>query len=123
MCSSPMRLVCRLPAFSLLFLSFQSAHAGMIAAGDVVGLPSPGSTTTAVVVNRADVVTALEARGVQRDAAQARVAALTDDEMRTLASNVDSAPAGAMSDWATGLVIVAIVLFLVSNYNWKRWSA
>jgi hypothetical protein len=117
--SSPIRLFCRLLVVSLLFLSLQSAHAGMITAGDIVGSPLP-AITQAVVINRADLVTALESRGVQRDAAAARVAALTDEEMRALVSSVGSAPAGAMSDWATGLMIVAIVLFLVSSYNWKR---
>ena len=78
-----------------------------------VSLPTPavaGIVTTAEIMNtrqsentrqhlnkllaREDVREALTARGVDVEAAQKRVASMTDSEIQTLAANIDQLPAG-----------------------------
>jgi hypothetical protein len=47
------------------------------------------------LLDRADVRSALESRGVSADQAKARVAALSDSEVESLSQKIDSLPAGA----------------------------
>jgi hypothetical protein len=63
-------------------------------------------------LNRADVVTALQARGVNVDAARARVAALSDDEAALVAAQIDQAPAGGDG---LGVVVFIFVLLLITD--------
>ena len=61
---------------------------------------------------RADVVAALQARGVNVDAARARVAALTDAEAAQVAAQIDQAPAGGE---VIGTIVFIFVLLLVTD--------
>lgn len=61
-------------------------------------------------LNRADVAQALMQKGVDMDAARARVASLSDAEVTQLADQLDKAPAGASDILGT---IVFIFLLLV----------
>lgn len=62
---------------------------------------------------RADLQAAFEQRGVDLAQVKARVAALTDSEAQTLATQIDQAPAGA-SD-ILGALIFIFVLLLVTD--------
>jgi len=62
-----------------------------------------------VVLDRDDVRSALEARGVSVELAKQRVVALTDAEAAQLAQEIDFAPAGARNP----LAILAIPVYLV----------
>ena len=64
------------------------------------------------LLDRADVVTALQERGVDADAARDRVATLTDAEARDLIAQIDQAPAGAD---VLGVVVFLFVLLLVTD--------
>jgi hypothetical protein len=64
-------------------------------------------------LNRADVAQALMDKGVDMDAARARVAALSDTEMLQLADQLDKAPAGA-SD-ILGVIVFIFVLLLITD--------
>jgi hypothetical protein len=64
-------------------------------------------------LQRADVIAALEARGVSVQAARDRVAALTDAEAAHVAAQIDAAPAGA-SD-VLGVIVFIFVLLLVTD--------
>jgi hypothetical protein len=96
----------------------QAAHAGMIATDAVAVEAQQASldarrTQVLATLNRADVAQALQERGVDMDAARARVAALSDQELVALADQIDQAPAGA-SD-VLGALIFIFVLLLVTD--------
>ena len=60
--------------------------------------------------DRPEVISHLERLGVSKDDAQARVAALSDEEAATLASQIDSLPAGG--DIVGALVLIFVVLLV-----------
>jgi hypothetical protein len=61
-------------------------------------------------LERPEVIAHLERMGVSKADAQARVAALSDDEAATLASQIDSLPAGG--DIVGALVLIFVVLLV-----------
>jgi Flp pilus assembly protein TadG len=63
-------------------------------------------------LQRADVAQALTERGVRLADAQARVAAMTDDEAQLLAQQIDAAPAGGD---ILGTLVFLFVLLLVTD--------
>jgi hypothetical protein len=63
-------------------------------------------------LQRADVVAALEARGVSVQAARERVAALTDAEAAHVAAQIDAAPAGGD---VIGVIVFIFVLLLITD--------
>ena len=96
----------------------QVAHAGMIATESV-------ATTTELVqvesrrahvlatLNRADVTDALVNKGVDMDAARARIASLSDQEVLALADQLDHAPAGASG--VLGAIVFIFLLLLITD--------
>ena len=100
----------------------QAAHAGMVATEAVAAhavqteAQADASVRRAAVLatlNRSDVSEALVAKGVDMDAARARVNALSDAEVITLADQIDHAPAGA-SD-VLGVIIFIFLVLLVTD--------
>jgi hypothetical protein len=63
-------------------------------------------------LQRADVVAALQARGVSVDAARDRVAALTDAEAAQVAAQIDQAPAGGD---VLGTIVFIFVVLLITD--------
>ncbi|HEX6155613.1 MAG TPA: PA2779 family protein [Burkholderiales bacterium] len=59
-------------------------------------------------LDRADVQAQLHARGVNPEAAKARVAAMTDAEAAELAARIDELPAGGI-----GIIGAILIVFLV----------
>ena len=112
------RFVCGLLAFSLSMLPMQ-AQAGLIGTDQAV---SAAQAKTArerlqVFVARAEVVEQLQTLGVSPQAAQQRVAALTDTEAVSLAGNLDRLPAGAFGGQGLGFLLVAIFLIWIFFYS------
>jgi hypothetical protein len=64
-------------------------------------------------LQRADVVAALQARGVDIEQAQARVAALSDSDAQWMAQQIDDAPAGAGD--IIGTIVFIFVLLLLTD--------
>jgi hypothetical protein len=62
---------------------------------------------------RADVVQALQQRGVSMDQARERVAALSDAEAAHVADQIDQAPAGASDP--LGVIVFIFVLLLITD--------
>jgi hypothetical protein len=113
-----MKMICRLLVVSLLFFSYQST-AGMIGTEQVASAVSAQADRMQIqsALSRADVASALQSMGVDVKTAQERVAALTDEEARSLAGKLGSVPAGANSDgWWIAVIVVAVVLLV-----WWRW--
>lgn len=113
-----MKTICRLLVISLLFFSYHST-AGMIGTEQVASAVSAqaerGQIQTAL--SRADVAAALQSMGVDVKTAKERVAALTDEEARSLAGKIGAVPAGADSDgWWVAVLVVVVVLLV-----WWRW--
>ena len=112
------RWMTRLIAVCLSFAGFMtSAQATLVSTEQVAA--SEGVTSAAdqrayvnSMLTRADVAAALQERGIDLAQAQARVAALTDDEVAHVAHTLDTAPAGASDVLGT---IVFIFLLLITD--------
>ena len=115
-----LKMISRLLVVSMLLLPFQSIQAGMVSTDQVSAATSAQADRAMVlsVVSRAEVASQLQAMGIDTSAAQARVAAMTDSEVQSLANQIDSLPAGAKSSngWAIAAVVIIAVLIW---YNWK----
>lgn len=115
---STMAAISRMLVVALTLLSFQTAQAGMIGTSQAADAQR---SQVIGVIDRADVSRELQAMGLEPQAAKDRVAALTDEEVRTLSGQLDTLPAGGMSDWWIGAIVLAIVGAVIwANYGWKR---
>ena len=85
------------------------AQAGMLSTGQAVS--SAARERINGLLEREDLQAKLAAYGVQASDVQARVAALSDDEVAQLSSQIDNAPAGG--DAAGALIGAAVLVFLV----------
>ena len=101
------KTTCRVLVVSLLALSFQTARAGLITADAAAApLPSPERSLLLGTLDRPEVVAQLQLAGVDPQAARERVQTMTDQEVHAMVQDIQSAPAGAMSDWAWVAVIL-----------------
>jgi hypothetical protein len=113
------RVLATLVALSLSYAGMvQAAALGVSPASQLIGAEqvtqqAPGRALLEQTLQRADVVSALQARGVSVEAARARVAALTDEEAAHVATQIDSAPAGA--DGVIGTLVFIFVLLLITD--------
>jgi hypothetical protein len=114
--SGSVALICRMLIVSLLFFSYHST-AGMIGTEQVATAPSAQSERMQIqnMLSRAEIASQLQALGVDVKAAQDRVAVMTDEEARSLAGKLPTAPAGASDDWVW---IAAIVVVAVAVWWW-----
>jgi hypothetical protein len=85
-------------------------HAGMVGTDAV--LPSAERDRIASFLEREDVRQQLQAQGVSPTQAKARVAALTDEEARQLAGQVDSLPAGGD---VLGVLLTVFLVLLITD--------
>lgn len=109
--SSLVAMLCRTLIVSLFFFSFH-VSAGMIGT-EQVGAVSAAQTERMQIqsaLSRAEVASQLQALGIDMKSAQERVAALTDDEARSLAGKLDGIPAGAGDGWWIAAVVIVAVL-------------
>ena len=110
-------LICRLLIVLMAWTPYQIAQAGMIGTDQVVASSSQVDRTTVLnFVNRADVAGQLQSFGIDASTAKDRVAAMTDEELRTIAGRIDSMPAGADGAGLLVLIIIIAVIWWV----WKR---
>ncbi|UCH73574.1 MAG: PA2779 family protein [Rhodospirillales bacterium] len=117
-----MRNFCRflaLPMAALMFavsMPLGAAQAALVSTEQVVeqsGIEAD-RMRIAALISRDDVQRELKARGVDPDEALARVAALSDAEVRKIADRIDTMPAGqdALGTVLAAAVIVFIVLLI-----------
>ena len=125
MTTRPRRLLATVVAMSLSFASLAQA-AAVAPAGSPITLISteqaaaaqPARALLEQTLSRVDVVAALQARGVDIDAARDRVAALTDAEAAQVAQQIDRAPAGGD---ALGVVLtIFVVLLITDSLGWTK---
>lgn len=117
------RIFCRLLIALMIWTPYQFATAGMIGTDQVVTTASTAQADRDAVlsfVSRGDVSRQLQSFGIDPKTAGDRIAALSDDEVRSLAGKIQSAPAGADgSDVAIGILVIAVIAVVVW-YLWKR---
>jgi len=66
-------------------------------------------------IGRSEVRSQLQSLGVSPAAAQARVSAMSDEEVASIAGKIDSLPAGGFSGWAAAAALIVIGLI------WYYW--
>jgi hypothetical protein len=83
-----------------------AAHAGLVTTEQVLDQTAAGERERlAAVLLRDDVRRQMEALGVDRDDAMARLASLSDAEVREVAGRIDELPAG--QSFIAGVLIIA----------------
>jgi hypothetical protein len=113
------KTICRLLIALMIWTPYQFATAGMIGTDQVVSTTSQNDRTTVLsFLTRADVAGQLQTLGLDPSTAKDRVAAMTDQEVQSLAGRINSMPAGAMSSGA-GLLLVIIIVAAVWWF-WRR---
>src|SRR6266480_2966192 len=112
------RTFCRLLVVLMIWTPYQVAQAAMIGT-DQVGTSSSSADRGAVLgfINRTDVASQLQALGLDPASAKDRVAAMTDNEVQSLAGRINSTPAGADSG---GGVVLLIIVIAVIWWVWRR---
>ena len=112
-------LVIRLLVALMIWTPYQIAQAGMIGTEQVVQQSTHSDrSTVAEFVNRADVAGQLAALGVSPATANDRIASMSDDEVRSLAGQIQSLPAGGTDAWVW--VVVILIIAGVVWWAWKR---
>ncbi len=101
-----MKTICRLLIALMIWMPHQVATAGMIGA-DQVG-------ATSQQADRATLANKLQALGLDPSTAQHRVAAMSDEEVQSLAGQIN-VPAGAMS---TGAEVLLILIIAAAVWWW-----
>jgi hypothetical protein len=103
------RVICRLLIVSLMVLPFH-AGAGIIGTDDAASAMSANADRTGVLnaIDRTDVASQLQSMGIDPQAAKDRVAAMSDEEVRTLAGQIQSLPAGADSNGWWWVLLIAV---------------
>lgn len=110
-----MAMIARVLITTLMFLSFQSARAGMISTPQATGEQRAAVVS---VIDRADVSRQLQNMGLDPQMAKDRVAAMTDDEVNALSGKLNQLPAGGIADWWLAAIVIAAVV--VALYGWKK---
>jgi hypothetical protein len=94
--------------------AYTTPASGEMVATEGVAPASQERERVKALVSRPEVARKLEALGVLPKDAAARVDALTEEEVRSLAARIDTLPAGAMSDENWLLVIIVILLIIIA---------
>ena len=112
------RTLCRLLMVLMVWSPMQFANAGMIGTDQVASVASQGDRNTVLqFLGRTEVTSELQSLGVDPAAVKDRVAARTDQEVRSLAGKIQSMPAGADS---SGTILLLVVIGFVVWWIWFR---
>ena len=109
------RTICHVLAALMIWTPYQIAQAGMIGTELAVSTSSQDRGTVLGFVGRADVARELQALGIDAAAAGERIAAMTDQEVQSLAGRINGLPAGA------DVGGIAVLLLLLVFVWWLRY--
>ena len=101
-------------AFLCAALFAAPAQAGLVGTGQVAAPQQSERERVKSLVARPEVAKKLETLGVLPQDAQARVDALTDAEVASLASRIDALPAGGLSTTEWLLIIIGILVLIIA---------
>ena len=106
---------CRVLIVAMMALSFQTARAGMIGTEQAAADGGAATQRSLVmsVLDRAETAAQLQAQGIDPAMARERVASMTDQEVRQLAGDMQTAPAGAMGSggWLAVIIIAGLIWY------------
>ena len=112
------RTLCRLLVVLVAWSPLQYAQAGMIGTDQVASAASQTDRSTVLqYLDRTEVARQLQSMGVDAATVRDRVAAMTDQEVQSLAGKIHGMPAGADS---TGLVLLLVVVGVAVWWIWFR---
>lgn len=107
------KMLVYLLASSFIFVGFgQSAQAALIGTQELVAAADQGRAQLAAQLARPELQARLQALGIAPADAQARVAALSDQEAASMASQIDALPAGGD---VLGAVVVIFAVLLITD--------
>jgi hypothetical protein len=113
------KTICRLLVALMIWMPYQIATAGMIGTDQVVASTSQADRTTVLnFLTRSDVANQLHSLGIDPSNATERVAAMSDQEVQSLAGRINSLPAGADTSW--GAVLLIILIAAAVWWFWQR---
>jgi hypothetical protein len=108
------RYICRMLIVCMGAFPF-STYAGMVGTDQVVAAAQAQGARDKLrdLISRSEVRNQLQTFGISPTAAQARVSAMTDTEVASLAGQIDSLPAGGAGGWAivAGLLIIGLIWY------------
>lgn len=111
------RTLCRLLMVLMVWSPMQLANAGMIGTDQAASVATQADRDTVLqFLGRSDVTNQLQSLGVDAATVKDRVAAMTDQEVRSLADKIHSMPAGGDS----GAILLLIVIGVVVWWIWFR---
>ena len=113
------KTISRLLIALMIWMPYQIATAGMIGTDQVVASTSQMDRTTVLnFLSRSDVANKLHSLGIDPATANDRVAAMTDQEVQSLAGRINALPAGGTSTgaWVLLIIIVAAAVW----WFWQR---
>ncbi|MCF8178535.1 MAG: PA2779 family protein [Sulfuritalea sp.] len=111
------KLICSFLDVALITLPFQTGQASMIGTDQVAAAAVAQGDRTLVLnyLSRSQTVSEFQAFGLDAQEASARVAAMTDAEVGTLAGQINAVPAGG-----DGLVALVLVVFFIWYFAFRR---
>ena len=106
-------LLCLMISFTLVELPIMKAHAGMITTTEAIAemTRAEGASTVNEFLARTDVKDQLVKLGVSPEEAQKRVASLSENEVKKLATDIEKAQIGG--DVGGILIIVLLVILII----------
>ena len=104
------KMACRLLIALMVWAPYQVASAGMIATEESVVSASSDRAALNAFLARAEVANQMQSLGIDPASAKGRIAALTDAEAHTLASQIGDAPAGGV--YAAGIIAVILIVIV-----------
>jgi uncharacterized protein DUF6627 len=111
--------ICRLLIALMIWMPYQIATAGMIGTDQAATAASTQADRTTVLnyLSRSDVTGQLQTLGIDPSTAKDRVAAMSDQEVQSLAGRINALPAGGTS---TGAAI--LLLIIIAAAVWWFWQ-
>ena len=112
------KTMCRLLVALMIWMPYQMATAGMIGS-DQVAASSPQADRTTVLnfLSRSDVAGQLQTLGLDTSTAKDRVAAMSDQEVQSLAGQINAMPAAGSSG---GAILLIILIAAAVWWFWQR---
>ena len=102
------KMLCRLLIALMIWTPYQLAQAEMIGTERLVSSGTVDRSGLMNILERSDVLSQMQTLGIDPALAKERVQAMTDEEATALANQLESLPAGGLSDAGAVLLIIII---------------
>lgn len=110
------KMLCRFLAVAVITLPFQTGQASMIGTDQVAAAATVQADRNLVssYLNRSQTISEFQALGLDAQDARDRVASMTDEEVRSLAGQINAAPAGG------DVVVLVLVVFIIWYFAFRK---